>query len=201
MPYHRLLAAVLLTNVAVLVHHLYRGDWRIADGSALSALSALTLVNLTAAVLIRQQNVLNVLYGLAGRGSRDWPLWLRWSVSKVHHVGGIPRRRGPGRHGVARRVHVVAIVARTPQPEASRLRPWCSRCCLVVLALVVVACAAPRCAAARTTCSSCRTAFGGWTAIALFWALTAAPRARSPRRRRGGAGARVGLARVGAGAS
>ena len=46
-------------------------------------------MNFTAAVLIRQQNVLNLLFGLAGRGSRSWPLWLRWSVSKVHHVGGI----------------------------------------------------------------------------------------------------------------
>ena len=89
MPYHRLMVAVVLVNLGVLWHHLRRGDWRIDDGSALSALSALTLVNFTAAVLIRQQNVLNVLYGLAGRGSRSWPLWIRWSVSKVHHVGGI----------------------------------------------------------------------------------------------------------------
>jgi hypothetical protein len=31
-----------------------RGDWLIDDGSALSALAALTLVNLAATVLIRQ---------------------------------------------------------------------------------------------------------------------------------------------------
>ena len=52
-------------------------------------LASLTLVNLAAAVLIRQQNVLNLLFGLAGHGSRSWPLWLRWSVSNVHQVGGI----------------------------------------------------------------------------------------------------------------
>ena len=40
-------------------------------------------------MLIRQQHVLNVLFGLAGRGSAGWPLWLRWSVSKVSHVGGL----------------------------------------------------------------------------------------------------------------
>ncbi len=67
----------------------WRADWHLADGSALSAASTLTLLNLAAAVLIRQQTVLNVLFGVAGRGSKDWPLWLRWSVSKVHHVGGI----------------------------------------------------------------------------------------------------------------
>jgi hypothetical protein len=87
--YRRLTVVVLVANVAVLVHHVQRGDWRVSDGSALSALSALTLVNLALAVLIRQQAVLNILYGFAGRGSRTWPLWLRWSVSKVHHVGGV----------------------------------------------------------------------------------------------------------------
>jgi hypothetical protein len=68
---------VVVVNVGVLVRHVRRGDWRFSDGSALTAVSALTLVNLTVAVLIRQQTVLNVLYGLAGRGSRAWPLWLR----------------------------------------------------------------------------------------------------------------------------
>ena len=51
--------------------------------------STLTLVNLTVAVLVRNQSFLNALYGLAGRGSPSWPLWIRWSISKVHHVGGL----------------------------------------------------------------------------------------------------------------
>ena len=89
MPFNRLILAVVLLNLGVLGYHVGHADWQIDDGSALSAASSLTLVNFVAAVLIRQQNVLNVLFGLAGRGSRSWPLWLRWSVSKVHHVGGI----------------------------------------------------------------------------------------------------------------
>ena len=85
--YHRLMAAVVLVNLGVLLRHL--GDWQIADGTALSALSTLALINVTGAVLIRQAPLLNLLYGLAGRGSRTWPRWIRWSVSKVHHVGGL----------------------------------------------------------------------------------------------------------------
>src|SRR6476469_5849849 len=84
--YQRLLLLVGLVNLGLLWAHLARGDWSADDGSALSGLASLTLVNLAVAVLIRQQNVLN---GLAGRGSRSWPLWLRWSISNVHHVGGI----------------------------------------------------------------------------------------------------------------
>ena len=87
--YERLVGLVLALNAGVLAFHLERGDWRVDDGSAASAFAALMLVNFAAAVLIRQQTVLNVLYGLAGRGSRTWPLWLRWSLSKVHHVGGV----------------------------------------------------------------------------------------------------------------
>src|SRR3954451_20799155 len=45
MPYWRLTAAILLVNALVLVLHLARSDWALGDGSALSALSALVLVN------------------------------------------------------------------------------------------------------------------------------------------------------------
>ena len=79
MPYQRLIALVLLANAGALP----------AGAGGLSDLAALTLANLAGAVLIRQQHVLNVLFGLAGRGSAGWPLWLRWSVSKVSHVGGL----------------------------------------------------------------------------------------------------------------
>ena len=89
MVYRRLMAAVLVANFTLLAVQLRRGHLHLADGSALARLSDLTLVNLAAAVLIRHQTVLNVLHELAGRGSPEWPTWIRWSISKVHHVGGI----------------------------------------------------------------------------------------------------------------
>ena len=172
MPYHRLMVAVLLINLAVLWHHLARGDWRIADGSALSALSALTLVNLTAAVLIRQQTVLNVLYGLAGRGSRSWPLWMRWSVSKVHHVGGI--HAGGALAGTAWLCAFtgVATVARARHPASVTVTTLVLRSRLVALALLVVVCAAPPVRTRAHNVFELTHRCGGWTAIALFWALT-----------------------------
>src|SRR5215207_278304 len=87
--YRRLLLGVLAINAAVLVVNARGHDWRLADGSALAACADLTLVDVAVAVVVRQQVVLNALYGLAGRGSSSWPLWIRWSISKVHHVGGI----------------------------------------------------------------------------------------------------------------
>jgi hypothetical protein len=172
MPYHRLIVAVVLINLGVLGYHLNRGDWLIADGSALSALSALTLVNFTAAVLIRQQNILNGLFGLAGRGSRSWPLWIRWSVSKVHHVGGI--HAGAALAGTAWlcAFTCVAILARARHPASVSLTTLVLCCCLVALAVLVVACAAPAVRSRAHNVFELSHRYGGWTAIALFWVLT-----------------------------
>jgi hypothetical protein len=172
MPYHRLIAAVLAINAALLAYHLDRGDWRVADGSALTALSALTLVNLAAAVVIRQQNVLNVLFGLAGRGSRAWPLWLRWSISKVHHVGGI--HAGGALAGTAwlAAFTAVATVARAQHPEAVSLATLVLAYCVVALALLVVVCAAPPVRARAHNVFELSHRFAGWSSIGLFWALT-----------------------------
>ena len=128
MPYHRLMVTVMVVNLAVLFHHVRRGDWQIADGSALSALSALTLVNVTGAVLVRQQTLLNLLYGLAGRGS---PFVA--AVGPVEHLQGAPRRRharrlrgSPVRRGWAPSP-ASAIVTRVRHPESVTLHD--ARCC------------------------------------------------------------------------
>ncbi len=171
-PYHRLIVAVLAINAGVLWHHLGRGDWRIDDGSALSALAGLTLVNLAAAVLIRQQTVLNALFGLAGRGSRSWPLWVRWAVSKVHHVGGIHAGAALAGTGWLCALAAVATIteARHPASVSSTTLVLCH--CLVALALIVVVCAAPVVRSRAHNVFQNTHRFGGWAAIGLFWALT-----------------------------
>ena len=172
MAYHRLMVAVLVVNLAVLIHHLRRGDWQIADGSALSALSALALINITAAVLVRQQAVLNVLYGLAGRGSRSWPLWLRWSVSKVHHIGGL--HAGCALAGTAwlGTFTGVALVTRARHPESVTSTTLVLCVGLVALMVLVTVCATPQVRARAHNVFEQSHRWGGWTAIVIFWALT-----------------------------
>ena len=172
MPYHRLIVAVVAVNVALLCHHLQRGDWRIDDGSALSALAGLTLVNLAAAVVIRQQTVLNALFGLAGRGSRSWPLWLRWSVSKVHHIGGIHAGAALAGSGWLCALAVVTTVTEARHPASVSTATVVLCYCLVALALIVVVCAAPAVRARVHNVFETTHRFGGWTAIGLFWALS-----------------------------
>jgi hypothetical protein len=170
--YYRLALLVLLINAGVLVWHLDRGDWRIADGSALSGLTALTVLNFAVAVLIRQQHVLNVLFGLAGRVSTSRPLWFRWTVSRVHHIGGI--HVGAALAGTAWLCAFVclALVSRQREPAAVSVSTVVLAYCVAALALVVVVCAAPVVRSRAHNVFELTHRFGGWSAVALFWALT-----------------------------
>ncbi len=172
MPYWRLAATVVAVNIAVLALHVRRGDWRVADGTVLSAFSALALLNITAAVFVRQQVVLNILYGLAGRGSRAWPLWVRWSVSKVHHVGGL--HVGFALSGTAWLCAFTGAAFVTHARHPGSVTPTTLVLCLGLVALMVlvtVCASAPVRARAHNVFEQSHR-WGGWTAIALFWALT-----------------------------
>ncbi|HWM19758.1 MAG TPA: hypothetical protein VNO51_08735 [Ilumatobacteraceae bacterium] len=172
MPYHRLMVTVVVVNLAVLFHHLRRGDWRIADGTALSALSALALVNVTGAVLIRQQTLLNILYGLAGRGSRSWPLWVRWSVSKVHHVGGLHAGFAIAGTAWLCAFSGVAFLTRARHPGSVTDTTLVLCLGLVVLMVLVTVCASPPVRTRAHNVFEQSHRWGGWTAVVLFWALT-----------------------------
>ena len=172
MPYRRLMAAVVLVNLAVLVQQVRTGAWQLADGSALSALSTLTLVNLTVAVLVRNQAFLNALYGLAGRGSPSWPLWVRWSVSKVHHVGGLHvgcAVAGTAWLGAFTGVAILTAV-RYPGSVTSLTLALCLVLVGLLLAVTVGATSPVRMRAHNVFEQTHR--WCGWTAIAVFWALT-----------------------------
>lgn len=172
MHYYRLILLVGLINLAVFWYHQDRGDWLIDDGSALSALATLTLLNFAAAVVIRQQHVLNVLFGLAGRGSPSWPLWIRWTVSKVHHIGGI--HVGAALAGTAWlcAFTCAATIARLQEPAGVSLTTVILAYCLAALAVLVVVCAAPAVRSRAHNVFEITHRFGGWTAVAVFWALT-----------------------------
>ena len=154
--YQQLMLLVVAINAGVLWLH----------GATATATATAMLVNLTAAVLIRQQHVLNVLFGLAGRGSPTWPLWIRWTVSKVHHIGGI--HVGAALAGTA---WLFAFTWVATADGASRTTLALAYA-LAALALIVVVCAAPVVRSRAHQVFELTHRYGGWTAIALFWALT-----------------------------
>lgn len=88
MPYNWLVAAVLTANVVIAV--LIVTDWApttLADPVTL--LIILSGANLTVAVLIRQQYVINLLFRIATSASRSVPLAIRRHLAKVYHFGGV----------------------------------------------------------------------------------------------------------------
>ena len=172
MHYNRLIAVVVVVNCALLARHVARGNWHIDDGTALSGLADLIVVNFAIAVLIRQQHLLNGIFALAGRGSRRWPLRLRWMISKVNHIGGLHAGAALAGSLWLLAFAAVAVVARARHPTAVDLPTVALALGLSMIVLVVVLCALPVMRARAHNLFETTHRFGGWTAVAVFWALT-----------------------------
>jgi len=172
MHYNRLIALVVLVNGVLLARHLARGDWHVGDGSALSGLADLIVVNFAIAVLIRQQHVLNAIFAAVGRGSSRWPLRLRWMISKVNHIGGL--HVGAALAGTARlcAFTVVAAIARARRPATVDITTFVLASSLTAVLIVVVLGALPPVRARAHNVFELTHRFGGWTSVVLFWALT-----------------------------
>ena len=158
MPYNRLIAAVLAVNLAVLA----AGDWSGPAGTAAQA--DLALANLTLAVLIRQQYVINLLFRLATAAPTGWPLRVRWALAKVYHFGGLHVGGA-----VAGTLWFLAYAVRADLPTRVAVVSYA----LGGLFVLLVA----------TACRPVRTRFhdqfervhrfGGWATLALLWVQTA----------------------------
>ncbi|KAI0129616.1 AMP-binding enzyme [Xylariales sp. AK1849] len=80
--YRFLFSLVGLGNVGALVAIFVTGTNR-------QWLGTLTAINLTLAVLIRQDFVINALYTLCCSVPRSWPLFIRKRCAKIYHLGGV----------------------------------------------------------------------------------------------------------------
>jgi hypothetical protein len=80
--YRMLFTVVWLTNLAIMVFVLLRG---VND----TLLTRVSFINLTVAILVRQDNVVNAIYTIVCSIPRTWPLWIRRRAAKVYHFGGI----------------------------------------------------------------------------------------------------------------
>ncbi|KAG9249386.1 uncharacterized protein F5Z01DRAFT_669330 [Emericellopsis atlantica] len=64
-------------------------DWEAAVPDKREAVGHATAVNLTIAVLIRQELVINAIYTVACSVPKSWPLWIRRRAARVFHLGGV----------------------------------------------------------------------------------------------------------------
>jgi hypothetical protein len=80
--YRLLLTVVGLFNIGaalVLIFAGFKREW----------LGIITAINLTTAVLVRQELVINSLYTITCNVPRSWPLWIRKRCGHIYHLGGV----------------------------------------------------------------------------------------------------------------
>ncbi|WP_309114292.1 hypothetical protein [Saccharothrix sp.] len=142
--HNRLAAAVVLVNLA-----LFGADP--AD---------MVVANLTLAVLVRQQHVINLFFRVATSAPTTWPLKVRWTLGKVYHFGGLHVG------GTVCATAWFAVVAWTTADPLA----W------VILALLVgmVVFALPRLRARKHDLFERTHRFAGWTTLVLFAVHSAA---------------------------
>ena len=170
--YRRLALLVGLFNLGFLLAGLTGGMWWTRHGIALEALSNVVLVNLSIAILIRQQHIINLLFWLVTQAPTSWPLSIRWMLGKVYHFGGL-------HSGCAVSATVwfaILLVSMTfhvlnglPGVSASTVKVMYA---LLVILLLMIVMALPGNRSHFHNNFEVTHRFGGWTALLLFWVQT-----------------------------
>jgi len=89
MQYNRLIVLAVTVNLGWAVYGATAGNWWTSEGTDLRAIAFMAQTNLAAAVLFRQQYILNASAWLATRAPTSWPLRVRWALGKYYHLGGL----------------------------------------------------------------------------------------------------------------
>ncbi len=169
MEYRRLAALVLVVNAAIFAGGLSQGLWWKGDAFDLGAISDIAVANLTLAILIRQQRMVNALFWIATRLPVSAPLWLRRRAAKVFHFGGL--HSGAAGAGTAWfGVLLVATVLNSLHAEPpGNLTLGLTAAMLGLMSLMIVTALGPIRAQFHDRFELVHR-FGGWTLLALFWA-------------------------------
>lgn len=165
-PYHRLFALVLAANALFAVAHLDQPGWWTVQTMALSSVAGMVVLNFSAALLIRQSLVINLLFRLATCVPTRWPLAIRRRLAKVYHFGGIHSACASA--GTAWLLVLVVLAVR--QGEASRALAWTAGVQLL-LALLMVALALPGLRARHHDAFERVHRIAGWLLLLVSWQL------------------------------
>lgn len=169
MHHHRLVVMVMVINLVILILGLRVEGWFAPGRINLEALSLAVLGNFTAAVLIRQHYVINVLFRLATSLPTHFPLSIRRIAGKVYHFGGI--HVGAALSATAWYAGFVyalftSAVDGNKDYHVSAVVSVLGVAVLVVMVLMVVT-ALPSLRSARHDRFEKMHRWGGWTALAL----------------------------------
>jgi len=167
MHYNRLIALVMAVNL-VYLGWATQGRWLPGD-LALGTLFNLIVVNISMAILIRQQVVINLLFKAATSAPTSWPLSVRRVLGKVYHFGGL--------HVGGALVGTIWFAAFSAsllvhywqgQPGVSLATVVVTVSILLIL-LLLLGFATPKYRAKYHDAFERTHRFGGWAALLLFW--------------------------------
>jgi hypothetical protein len=172
MHYNRLVALVVAVNLCWALYAATIAEWWTSDGTDLRAVALAAQTNLAAAVLFRQQYVLNGLAWLLTRPPTSWPLRVRWALGKYYHVGGL--HVGTALAGTLWYLTLVVSMIRDALAgvgEASHAHMVLAITIATTFTVMVVM-ALPRLRAAQHDRFEVTHRFCGWVALVLVWINT-----------------------------
>ncbi|KAL8830425.1 MAG: hypothetical protein Q9170_005739 [Blastenia crenularia] len=168
--YQRLFAICFLGNmvafIALLVQNRHSKPWGPDRGNVATAAA----VNVLAAFLIRQENVINSLYAICCATPWWFPLRIRRIVAKLYHFGGVHSGTA-----VSATVWFLLFAALISKDYASGDydQPAVMAITYILLALFLAICifAIPRFRLVSHNTFEAIHRFAGWAAVGLFWVL------------------------------
>lgn len=172
MHYNRLIVFVVIVNLGWAVYGAAAGNWWTSQHTDLSAIAFMAQTNLAAAVLFRQQYILNAAAWLATRAPTSWPLQVRWALGKYYHLGGLHVGTA-----VAGTLWCLALATSMIRDAVAGVGDASGANTIFVATLattfsVMVVMAFPRLRAVQHDRFEITHRFCGWTALILMWINT-----------------------------
>ncbi|KAG2415096.1 hypothetical protein HFD88_006287 [Aspergillus terreus] len=166
--YRRLFSLVWLANLAALLCLIFiptaGSEW----------IDIIAFINLTIAVLIRQDAVINVLYTVCCSVPKSWPLAIRRRCAKIYHLGGA--HSGAATAATAWYIGSIgrSIYAMVNKPTPSKVAEAALALSLIVMLLLLsmIGLAYPTFRKKRHNTFERTHRFLGWTVLVIIWVQT-----------------------------
>ncbi|KAL2830519.1 hypothetical protein BDW59DRAFT_170092 [Aspergillus cavernicola] len=167
--YRRLLSLVWLANIAMLVCFLA------IPSIDRHHISTVAFVNLTVAVLVRQDVVINILYTVCCSVPKSWPLAIRRRCAKIYHLGGV--HSGAAVMAVCWYTggicyNINSFVTRSKESSRPSILTITLSAMALALFVGMITLAYPTIRKKHHNLFECVHRLAGWLALAIIWAQT-----------------------------
>ena len=164
--YHRLHLIVLLPNISTVV---ILGAKHQVLTLPTSELSLAVAANITAAVLIRQEMIINMLFAFLGKCPHWIPLRIRRRVAKIYHLGGIHSGAAVAATLWYTLLSIVVLKNYLQFGQKHQLSTTIITFIINILFVVIILLSLPNVRAKFHNAFEAVHRFAGWTAVILFW--------------------------------